>query len=498
MSLLPKSGIWERLVWSWRPQSDREAGEAVVANFLLHWFPNRVTLKSLSLKYSLYLGTISMVLFGILTVSGVILMFLYVPSVEQAYWWIKDLDYAVSFGWYLRRVHRICAHLMVAAVFLHMFRVFLTGSYKKGSSVGSNRPFNWVLGIVLLVLTLFLSFTGYLLPWDQLAFWAITVGTNIAASVPLFGEEIREFLLGGTLVGQNTLIRFYVLHVVFLPLALFAVAIWHMWRIRKDGGLAIVEQVREKNRERAPEPPAKTKTWSVLGIASGTSVSVLDVGTVDELDSVPSSPFLTTRLLAVTMVTLIVVMLLALVVPAPLEEAANPEVTPNPAKAPWYFLGLQELVSYSALIGGVVLPAIVLLGLALIPYLDREQNRIGYWLTDQSGRRWGVLGLVWGLLWTVACLAIGILFPMRSVFPDIESQLFFDLVNPATLLLLSFVVLYFLVLKLSSSTRTAAIATFCAFIIAFVLLTWTGTMLRGPNWLFYWPWQPWPEHAIPF
>jgi uncharacterized membrane protein len=140
----------------------------------------------------------------------------------------------------------------------------------------------------------------------------------------------------------------------------------------------------------------------------------------------------------------------------------------------------------------------VLLGLALIPYLDRDQDRIGYWLTDQSGRRWGVLGLGWGLVWTVACLAIGILFPMRSVFPHIESQLFFDLVNPATLLLLSFVVLYFLVLKLSSSTRTAAIATFCAFIIAFVLLTWTGTMLRGPNWQFYWPWQPWPEHAIPF
>lgn len=498
MSLQPKSGIWERLVWSWRPLSDREAGEAIVANFLLHWFPNRVTLKSLSLRYSLYLGTISLLLFGILTVSGVFLMFLYVPSVERAYWGIKDLDYAVSFGAYLRRVHRICAHLMVAAVFLHMFRVFLTGSYKRGSSVGSNRPFNWVLGVVLLVLTLLLSFTGYLLPWDQLAFWAITVGTNIAASVPVVGGAIREFLLGGTLVGQNTLIRFYVLHVIFLPLALSAVAVWHLWRIRKDGGLAIVEQVREKNRQRAPEPPAKTKTWSVLGIASGTSVSVLDVGTVHESDSVPSSPFLTTRLLVVTMLTLIVVMLLALVVPAPLEEAANPEVTPNPAKAPWYFLGLQELVSYSALIGGVVIPGIVLLGLALIPYLDREQNRIGFWFTDVAGKRWGALGLAWGLLWTVGCLAVGILYPIRSIFPNVESQLFFDLVNPATLLLVSFVVLYYLALKMSSSTRTAAIATFCAFIIAFVLLTWTGTMMRGPNWQFYWPWQPWPEHPIPF
>jgi len=145
-----------------------------------------------------------------------------------------------------------------------------------------------------------------------------------------------------------------------------------------------------------------------------------------------------------------------------------------------------------------VAAGIALLGLALIPYLDREQKRIGYWLTDAAGKRWGMLGLVWGLLWTVAALAIGILFPMRSVFPNVESQLFFDLVNPSTLLLISFVILYFLALKFSSSTRTAAIATFCAFIIAFVLLTWTGTMLRGPNWDFFWPWQPWPVHAIPF
>ncbi|NIM19383.1 MAG: DUF4405 domain-containing protein [Candidatus Latescibacteria bacterium] len=498
MNLLPKKKIWDKLTWSWKPESDREAGDAVVSNFLLHWFPNRVTLKSLALKYSLYLGTISLVLFLILTVTGVILMFLYVPSVERAYWGIKDLDFAVSFGWFLRRLHRISAHLMVVAVFLHMFRVFLTGSYKRGSAVGSNRPFNWVLGVILLVLTLFLSFTGYLLPWDQLAFWAITVGTSIAASVPLVGENIRQFLLGGTLVGQNTLIRFYVLHVVFLPLLLLGIAIWHMWRIRKDGGLAVVEQLREKNKDLTPEPPPKTKTWSILGISSGTSVNVYDPGTIQESDTVPSSPFLTTRILLVAVLTLAAAMILALVVPAPLEEAANPEITPNPAKAPWYFLGLQELVSYSALIGGAVIPFIVLIGLALIPYLDKEQYRIGYWLTSGSGKRWGVVGFAWGLAWTIGCLAIGILAPMRELFPNIESQLFFDLVNPATLLLLSFVVLYFVTLKVTSSKRTASIATFCAFIISFILLTWTGTALRGPNWQFFWPWQEWPAHPIPF
>jgi cytochrome b-561 len=496
MSLERKNKIWDKLLWSWKPQSNREAGDAVVSNFLLHWFPNRITLKSLSLKYSLYLGTISLVLFGILTVTGVILMFIYVPSIERAYWDIKDMGFAVSFGWFLRRLHRISAHLMVATVFLHMFRVFLTGSYKRGSAIGSNRPLNWVLGVILLASTLFLSFTGYLLPWDQLAFWAITVGTSIAASIPLVGEDMRQFLLGGTLVGQNTLIRFYVLHVFFLPVLLTVIAVWHMWRIRKDGGLAIVEQLREKNQERTPKPPVKTKTWSILGIASGTTVNVFDPGTVDESDSVPSSPFLTTRVLIVTVLTLAVATALALVVPAPLEEAANPEITPNPAKAPWYFLGLQELVGYSALVGGAVIPFIVLLGLALIPYIDKEQHRIGCWLTDRSGKRWGLIGSVWGLLWTVGCLAIGILAPTRQLFPNIESQFFFDVVNPATLLLLSFVALYFVALKATKSKRTAAIATFCAFIISFVLLTYTGTALRGPNWEFFWPWQAWPIHPI--
>jgi quinol-cytochrome oxidoreductase complex cytochrome b subunit len=435
-------------------------------------------------------------LFLILTVTGVVLMFLYVPSVERAYWTIKDIDAAVSFGWLLRRVHRICAHLMVAVVFLHMFRVFLTGAYKAGQAARSARPFNWVLGVGLLVLTLLLSFTGYLLPWDQLAFWAITVGTTIAASVPVIGGEIREFLLGGTIIGQATLIRFYVLHCALLPLVTFGLVGWHLWRIRKDGGLAIVDQVRAEAAARPPRPPKKTKTYSVLGIASGTTVQVEDPTTLHEGNSVPSTPFLTVRLLIVTLLTVALSLGLALVFQAPLEEPANPEVTPNPAKAPWYFLGLQEMVGYSALMGGVIVPGIVILGLALIPFMDRDQRGIGFWFTDGPGRRWGLIGFGYGLVTTVLCLVIAVMFPMRTVFSGISSQPFFDLVNPASVLLVLFAALYFGVLRISSSTRYAAIATFCAFIIAFVLLTYTGTALRGPNWEFYWPWQPWPEHPI--
>jgi quinol-cytochrome oxidoreductase complex cytochrome b subunit len=486
--------LWKKLFWSWRPESDREAGSGIVANFLLHWFPNRVSLKSFAFGYSFYLGTISLVLFAILTVSGVILMFLYVPSVERAYWSIKDLEFAISFGWLLRRLHRVCAHLMVAVVFLHMFRVFLTGAYKAGKALPSFRPFNWVLGVVLLVLTLLLSFTGYLLPWDQLAYWAITVGTNIAASVPVMGEQIREFMLGGTMIGQPTLIRFYVLHCALLPLFLAGIAAWHMWRVRKDGGLAIVDQLRLDAQDRPPVPPKKSKTYTILGIASGTTVQVHDPTTLNDDNSLPSTPFLTVRLLLVTLATVAVSLILALVFEAPLEEAANPEVTPNPAKAPWYFLGLQELVGYSAFMGGVLIPGLAVFGLASIPFLDREQRNVGYWFTDRPGRGWGLAGFVFGAAATAFCVAGAILFPVRALFPGIESQIFFDLVNPATLLIVLFAAFYFFALKLSSSTRSAAIATFCAFIIAFILLTYIGTALRGPNWDFYWPWQAWPPH----
>jgi len=496
MNLQRLTDLWGRLIWPWRPESNREAGSGIVANFLLHWFPNRTSLRSLKFSASMYLGTITFVVFMLLTVTGIVLMFLYVPSVERAYWSIKDLDHAVSFGWLLRRLHRISAHLMVALVFLHMFRVFLTGSYKAGEIVKSARPFNWVLGVTLLVLTLLRSFTGYLLPWDQLAFWAITVGTNIAAAVPWVGETIRQFLLGGTVIGQPTLIRFYVLHCALLPIALFAIAAWHMWRIRKDGGLAIVEQDRQEALTREPATPKKSKTYSVLGIASGTTVQVNDPTTLNDENSVPSTPFLTVRILLVTLLTIAISIGLSIIVQAPLEEAANPEVTPNPAKAPWYFLGLQEMVGYSALMGGVIVPTLVIFGLMLIPFLDREQGGIGLWFTDGPGRRCAVFGFFYGAITTCGCLALAILAPMRDIFATIESQFFFDLVNPATFLLALFAGMYFVVLKKTSSTRYAAMATFCAFIISFIILTYTGTALRGPNWDFFWPWQAWPAHPM--
>lgn len=429
------SATWEKIKWSWLPKSNREAGDSVVKNFLLHWFPAKVTRQSLSWNYSFWLGTISAVLFLILVLTGIPLMFLYVPSVERAYLSVKDIEFAVSYGWFLRGLHRISAHLMVAVVFLHMVRVFLTGAYKNGTAANQNRPLNWIIGIVLLLLTLLLSFTGYLLPWDQLAYWAITVGTNIASAAPLVGDSMRFFLLGGTTIEQNTLIRFYVLHCFFLPLLVTLLFSYHMWRVRKDGGLACTDKL-SLDQKKEEVTPVKGKTYSLLGITSGSSVHVETTIVDDDQHTVMSSPNLTRRLLVVSLGTLVVASILTIIFRAPLEAAANPAVTPNPAKAPWYFLWLQELVTTTtftiggftvngALIGGIVLPGLLVLAAIAWPYLDKSSIRsVGVWWAADR-RRQNIVFLV--------------------------------------------------------------------IVAAILILTVIGTFLRGPYWNWYWPWQSWPE-----
>jgi quinol-cytochrome oxidoreductase complex cytochrome b subunit len=428
-------GVHPKPLWSFKPSSDREAGDAIVSNFTLHWFPAKVYKPSLDWSYSFWLGTISAALLLLLVVSGLPLMFLYVPSVERAYASVKDIEWVVTFGSWIRSVHRLSAHLMVAAVFLHLVRIFLTGAYKNGAGRGQRREWNWVLGVAMLLATLFLSFTGYLLPWDQLAFWAVTVGTNIAASIPWIGAEVRELLIGGRNIDQPTLIRFYALHVIVLPGLLGALFAYHMWRVRKDGGLARVDRAASL-REKVSEEPVKTKTYTLLGVARGTAPTIR-TATLEARDlTVNAVPDLVRRAAVAVLGTFAVVSVLASLIRSPLEEPANPLVTPNPAKAPWYFLWLQEIVTDTtftvagytvngAFLGGVILPGLILAVLTAWPWLDRSPAE-----------------------------ATGVWF---------------------------------------HATRRTQNAVFLLAVLVVVLLTIVGTFLRGPSWQFFWPWQAWPE-----
>jgi len=377
--------VWNSIFRNPVPSSDLERASTSFTNFFLHIHPVKVHKNTLRPIYTLGLGLMSFFLFLILVVTGILLMFYYVPATTQAYDRMLDLRGSVAFGIFLRNMHRWSAHGMVALVFLHMCRVFLTGAYKRP------REFNWVLGVLMLLVTLFLSFTGYLLPWDQLAFWAITVGTSIAGYAPLVGQQIKFLLLGDATVGQEALLRFYVLHVAVLPAVLVLLIAVHFWRIRKDGGLSRPEDAAAPaltlQSEPAPNvaisvtavPMVKKRLYGLQGFVRGPFTKI---GNVPD-NSVFSWPNLLIAELFVFVLTVALILCVSLMFNAPLEEPVNVMHPPNPAKAPWYFLGLQEMVSYSAFWGGVGIPTVFVLLLLAVPYLDRNPKGVGRWFARE-------------------------------------------------------------------------------------------------------------------
>jgi len=306
----------------------------------------------------------------------------------------------------------------VLVVALHMVRVFYAGAYKKP------REFNWVIGVMLLLITLAFSFTGYLLPWDQLSYWAVTVGTNLVHYVPVFGGQLQNLLIGGEQIGPSTLLRFYALHVAVLPGAMVLLISVHIWRVRKDG-FAVKRSSAGAFEEAAtatPELPAAVPgapaglyggRTRVLGVVDRESVTA-EERPVD--DTVFTWPHLVARHVVVLLGVATVVLGLGVAFVAPLRGLANPNVTPEPSKAPWYFSALQELLShFDPLVAGILVPAGIVLVLLFLPYIDR---------------------------------------------------------NPAT----------------EARNRKVAVVLFTGLLVIAVVLTVIGTLFRGPGWTFVAPW----------
>lgn len=344
------------------------------------------------------LGLINFYLFIILTITGILLMFYYTPDTERAYQGIKDLEYVVSFGLIFRNMHRYAAYLMILSVFLHMSRVFYTAEYREP------REFNWVTGLVLFLCTMVMAITGYILPWDQKGYWAMTITSNVVTSAPVIGEKLKYLILGGNEVGQNALVHAYGMHVKIIPLVIGLVMGIHFWRIRKDDFLA----------------------WAIWGghldFQEGASPQ-----TAQGPDQEPSLwGHIIVRELSKFLLILALVMGFSLLFNAPLEEGANPSVTPSPVKAPWFLVGMQELLSWGApFFFGVLVPNLMIILIILIPYVDRGREGIGVWF-----------------------------HPSRRI-PNII---------------------------------------FTAVVTVYLGLVIIGQFLRGPGWVFYWPWQSWPGH----
>jgi len=317
-----------------------------ITSFLFHIRPRYYQRASTWFTHTFRLGYFTTLFFIIEIITGLILMVYYVPSPTEAYESILKLESGVPFGSVLRDLHRLGAEAMVAAAALHMLRTYLTGSYKK------ERSFTWLTGVVLLLITLFLSFSGYLLPWDQLAYWAVTIGTSMAESAPLFGNEVNLLLRGAPDIGAGGLLRFYLLHVVLVPLLGILVLSIHYYKVSREHGISLPARIEEGN---LPKEVKKEAT--------------------QRIDFIPD--LLTHEVFLACLTIFAMVVMVAFFYNAPLEHHADPQKTPLDTKAPWYFLWIQGMLKLGdPTLMGVILPTLIFALLFAVPYIDRNPYRM--------------------------------------------------------------------------------------------------------------------------
>ncbi len=433
------------------PQEDRERLRAVASNLILHIHPPKVAKKTLKFSYTFGLGGLLILLFSVMVVTGVMLLFVYTPSPEAAYESMTALQTEITFGNLIRNLHHWSGNLMVVVGVLHLLRVFFTGGFTPP------REFNWIMGVSLLLLIIAANFTGYLLPWDQLAYWAITVGTSLLSYIPLVGDALTRLLLGGPEVSAATLTNFYGLHIAIIPLSIFAVVSFHIWRVRKDS-LTVPRKLEE-------EPETR-------------------------VERVTTMPHLVNIEFVFALVMLALLLTWSAFVNAPLEAAANPAHSPNPAKAAWYFMGFQELLlHFHPVFGAIVIPGLGLVGLMVLPYLDRDLEIAGVWFQSVSGRILTAFNALAGIGLTFAFVVVDeywLDFP--GWLPFLPSTISNGWVPTAALLLL--LMLYVELLKSMQFKKTEIyLAIFTFLFFSFVTLTLIGIFFRGEGMALIIPWS---------
>lgn len=497
------SRVWRSFFRHGWPDNPLDRSLAMTTNLFFHLHPVKVSRRSLRSSYSLGLGIISVILFLILLGTGVLLMFFYTPSVERAYGDILTLQTELPLGQLIRNMHRWAAHLMVITVVLHMLRVFYTAAYTQP------REFNWIVGVLLLLLTLGASFTGYLLPWDQLAYWAITVGTNIVSYAPGIGDAVKGALIGGVEVGHPALIRFYVLHIMVIPGAMLLLVSIHLWRVRKDGGLAANKLPFARGQKERPLPeeqqatamkkqPAQDnhpseifpkdgrKTYGLMALVRGES-RLVEHGPDDTVFAFPIVLMIEAVLFLGTLLTILVFSLLR---NAPLEEIANPMVTTNPAKAPWYFVGLQEMLEHMhPALAGIIFPLVLVLFLIGLPYWDRSQDNIGIWFTSPRGKRITMLTTVYTLIIVPLYIVLDHLINPREALRGVLPPVILQTVLPVLLVGLIIGIPLYILRRRQPTVREVMIVLFTGLFVTAVVFTISGFLFRGPGFELYWPWN---------
>ena len=418
-------------------------------SFLLHFRPGSVPERTLKLSLTWGLGGMALVLVFLLFGSGLMLKFAYEPTPGKAYESIVYLNNQVPFGRLLRNIHRWSANGLIFVVFLHCLRVFYTSAF------AAPRQFNWIIGLTLFSAVVLSNFTGYLLPWDQLAYWAITISTSMLDYIPGIGTAFKEWILGGPEPGPKTLINFYAIHTAILPVLLLFFLPFHFWRIRKADGLVI------------PRSPGEDP--SVKG------------------DMIDSMPHLIMREVSLAIVVLAVVLLSAMFFNAPLADIANPGLSPNPTKAPWYFMGIQEmLMHFHPVFALLVIPGLLLFGLLSIPYINYEANTTGVWFCSHKGRKMALVAVIFATLLTLGAVLLDE-FVIGAGQAGAANLINNGLVP--FIILLAFCIGFYWVIKRSfNATNNEAVqALFTLLITAFVVLTIIGVWFRGTGMHLMWP-----------
>jgi len=418
-------------------------------DFVLHLHPPTIHPRTVRFTLSFGLGGMAAVLVCLLFLTGILQLLVYQPSAAQAYASVRSLIREVPLGRWVRNIHHWSANILVVVAVLHLLRVVLTGAF------GPGRRLNWIIGLVLLFFVLFANFTGYLLSWDQLAYWAVTICTSMLGYVPLAGERLMELFRGGAQVGQQTLSNFFMLHVAFIPGSLFLLMLWHFWLVRRAGGL------------------------------------VTDEGSQDEpAPRVPAVPDLVVREAAVALILVAFVLVLGILRDAPLLEQANPGMSPNPAKAPWYFLGFQELLMHLHPVFAVfVWPLAGIVALFWLPFCPVAVLRPGVWFGDGRGKKLAGVAAGAGTVVTLAVILADDLLLRAGGAAAVNTVLIRGIVP--TVLLAGFLAGAYLVLvrKREFSPAEAVMAGIVFVLVSLAVLTIAGVYFRGVEMDLVWPWR---------
>ena len=417
----------------------------------LHFRPRTVPEKTLRFCLTWGLGGMAAVLILLLFGTGILMKFIYLPSPEKAYSSVVYLQQNILFGQFVRNIHYWSANFLLLVAFLHFLRVFFTGAFHPP------RQFNWIIGMCLFLIVVASNFTGYLLPWDQLSFWAITICTGMLEYIPGVGTWLQGLIRGGQEVGQATLTNFYAIHTAILPVLIIVLMPFHFWRIRKAGGLVI-----PRSPDEAPE-------------SSG--------------ERVPGIPNLLLRELAVALVVVAVVFIISVFFNAPLEGKANPGLSPNPTKAPWYFVGFQEiLLHFSPLVALCLIPLAIMVCLVAIPYLIYPSDTAGVWFASGNGRQMAIWAVAAALIAAPLYIVMDELFFHFSVWMPGIPPLISDGLIPISLISIGIVIfLIFLKHRFSANRNELVQTAMVFFLTVFIILTITGIWFRGSGMKLVWP-----------